>query len=261
MTELISGYKYSSGVGYVVLPIDISREEYVQYCLRTETVLMATDDGGYHQSTPVDTLHFQLIEFPDKVGQAGSTVIYLTEEIKNKPFIIGVLKNENIPASSNEGSLKLLKQLDSVYSFLSLSAKNKFASLGCGGDSVLVSIFSQGNDARIKIEATERIDISARVCNLQAFSGVRIATGAKSTTIFQQTESENNFQGRMVIGNGTQAMIRGNKLEAFLNDFISEIASTTVATAIGTQPLINSPKILLFKTRVTELLSTLAFLE
>lgn len=83
----------SAGVGFIILPEDISRDEYLKRCYASCKVSI---NGGYGHGTyrnvyiPKEIL--QLIDFPDKPENWGTPVVWVKDGYSNQPIIIATLK-------------------------------------------------------------------------------------------------------------------------------------------------------------------------
>jgi hypothetical protein len=92
-------------IGYVTLPTDISREEYISYCLKTYTVSIETISGGFYQRVPISSVNLNLIDFPHKPTEKGSQVVFQLED-NGSPIIYTVLERTNLLGDTLEGDMK-----------------------------------------------------------------------------------------------------------------------------------------------------------
>lgn len=84
------------GVGYVIVPPDIDRDEYIETCFRTETVSIYPEIGNCSiNNVPIALSALQDIEFPDENSHFGSQVIYLLHPSQESPIILAVIDKNN----------------------------------------------------------------------------------------------------------------------------------------------------------------------
>ena len=81
-----------SGVGFIVVPDDETRQDYIDTCYRTMTVTMNGGYGyGYISNVKILEEALQKIKFPLKSTERGTAVFWVRENFTNRPIIIGVI--------------------------------------------------------------------------------------------------------------------------------------------------------------------------
>lgn len=84
--------KPACGIGYVIVPPDVDREEYIETCFRTETISMYPEVGGTsYNNVPLALSALQDIEFPGEGDVFGSQVVYLLHPSQRTPIILAVV--------------------------------------------------------------------------------------------------------------------------------------------------------------------------
>jgi hypothetical protein len=85
-----------AGIGYVIIPLGVDLELYIEDCYRSGRISMYGGLGysNMHQ-VPVDREVLQRIKFPDKVGEHGSPVVWVNIPKYNSPVIISCLKHDD----------------------------------------------------------------------------------------------------------------------------------------------------------------------
>lgn len=97
------------GIGYVIIPTDVNKDEYIQYCYLNESVSILPETGGVcYNNVKVSVNCLNDIEFPEK-DNFGSCVVYLLHPTQKIPIIIGVISKHNESVSLNYKLFKLFK--------------------------------------------------------------------------------------------------------------------------------------------------------
>jgi hypothetical protein len=88
-----------TGYGYIVIPQNVDKDEYINDCYLRERVCILTDQGGSMVKDCYITKNaIRDIEFPDiadNKNKTGSAIVFVTDTYNNKPTIIGVLSKED----------------------------------------------------------------------------------------------------------------------------------------------------------------------
>lgn len=90
-TRPVPGVRNSAGIGYIIIPIDVSRDKYIANCYRTSSVSIAFENGGSLDQISVSKNVLREIEFPIDNTQLGSLVLWVNLPKFNHPVIIGVI--------------------------------------------------------------------------------------------------------------------------------------------------------------------------
>lgn len=113
--EINRGAKSSigqSGVGFIVVPDDNTREDYIKDCYRTMTVTMNGGFGyGYISNVKILGDVLQQIKFPLKSTDRGTPVFWVRENFSNRPIIIGVIPEGNFTNLLTEGQGRYVQQV------------------------------------------------------------------------------------------------------------------------------------------------------
>ena len=128
--------------GYVVLPSDVDRTEYISIALRTNTVCIQTAKGEFIKNCPVvhsfvgvNDGFIHALEFPQEVRELGSQVVCLRVPDSNVPLVIGCLARRNISIDlQEEGQMKLFRVSSTGSYIIEGSAINGILNLIASGD-------------------------------------------------------------------------------------------------------------------------------
>ena len=104
VTTQASGVRHPFGFGYVVIPKDADRNVYIESCLRTFTVTMLLENGGWIDNVPVFKSAFNEIEFPETSNELGSQVFWGNIGMLGFPAIVsvGLKTNEFFVVKENQ---------------------------------------------------------------------------------------------------------------------------------------------------------------
>ena len=110
INERINSLTYV-GIGYVIVPSDVNREEYIANCYLTESVSIYPEIGSLsYNNVKVSVNCLNNLEFPEG-GQFGSCVVYILHPTQKIPIIIGILSKTDESFSLNYKLFKLMKSL------------------------------------------------------------------------------------------------------------------------------------------------------
>ena len=136
-----------SGVGYVVVPDDETREEYIADCYKTSTVTIQGGFGyGFINNVPILGHVLQQIKFPNKSDERGTAVFWVRENFYNRPIIIGVMPADNYTNPLTNGQDRIIQQVGDVLVEIYQDASNGVMNMNVVGNS--------DNPAKINIKAS-----------------------------------------------------------------------------------------------------------
>ena len=208
MISIIPGQNYSAGIGYVALPVDLPREQYISLCYKTGTVCVRTEDGGFKNRVPISENDLNLIDFPDDVHKLGSPVVYVTEPIKGSWFIVAIYPTPDKVLDGKEHQFKIRRKIQGGYVEISGSAKDKFLGFTVIGDDkpgeLYLRVTNKGKNSKLKLEVTGDTEItSTKNTIITSFDSTRIETkdpkDKNQKSSFKQTSTENYFESDNII--------------------------------------------------------------
>ena len=101
-----------SGVGFIVVPNDDKREDYINDCYRTMSVTINGGYGyGYISNVKILGDVLQQIKFPLKSTERGTPVFWVRENFTNRPIIVGVIPEGNYTNLLTEGQGRYVQQM------------------------------------------------------------------------------------------------------------------------------------------------------
>ena len=250
-----------SGVGFIVVPDDNAREQYIKDCYRTSTVTMNGGYGyGYISSVKIFPDVLQQIKFPITQYDRGTPVFWVRENFSNRPIIVGILSEDGYTNLLKENQQRIVQQIGNNIVEIFLDANSSLLNINVVGNSETPSTIniknSSGSDKSVlNIETDGQASISANSI---------IATSRKEFNIFlknskneelisiigdeEKTEYKDHFNNKIIsdkdkvniqvdkkfdINEGKEPMVLGNTLADLLNEFLAAVQKITVISPVG----------------------------
>jgi Fe-S cluster biogenesis protein NfuA len=271
------GEMFAAGIAYVIIPPDVSRDKYIRECYKTSTVSIFSEFNGVSNRVHVDTFTLSFIQFPEVKEQMGSAVSFLLDPVHKKPIIVGLFNKTDQLSDLKEHQFKFSRELNGNFVELSGSPKSKNLAIGVSADEggeVSINVKSRDNSGNVQINVDGN-------CNVTSTNDTTLKQHGKLTLITENindeeelTFEEHTSTGRhimsreekldtdkLIINEGKENFVLGQKLKAFLDSFITEVGKTTVTTSMGRMPILNKVQVEQFKKKTDELLSEIAFID
>lgn len=250
----------SGGVGYLVVPEEIDRVQYIEDCYRTQTVSINAGEGyGYFNAVRCPQNVLENLKFPTE-NNRGTPVLWIKDGMSHLPVIVGWLRKEGDYYALGENQWRTSR----------------------GNDKRNVEVFIDGNTSTLQINvlgdeeepANVQIKLSSQnkdsVFNLSSDNELQL-TGVNKTTLnsckeiqmLVKEEGEKKFQMKYTLkegflyedefGNsircvdklieikseqinhngGNEPMVLGNTLQEVLSDILTAIQKLTVISPTG----------------------------
>ncbi len=242
----------SVGYGYIVLPYNVDRRDFVETAYRKEKVPILPDQGSsYIYDCYITRSALREIEWPIDINGLGSAVVYVTNYFNNKPFIIGVVSKEDQTTLSEEYGITYSKSFNNNKTTIGQNAERGEVLLSVNNvlDAAAIILNSIGQ-AGTKIEFNTSGNIVHRadgIIDLRSIERLLLSVTNNNETNNSSLElDENNVtvrpNERFNVNEGSQPMVLGTELLAQLNTtnaYLStlqsaiETALTTVDTIAG----------------------------
>ena len=98
----------SAGVGFVVVPSEVDRVQYINDCYRTNTLTINGGKGyGYFSGVHADINVMQNIKFPTDEENRGTSVVWVKDAVSQLPVIVAVLRKQGDHYSLDENQYRL----------------------------------------------------------------------------------------------------------------------------------------------------------
>lgn len=250
-----------SGVGFIVVPDDNTRKQYIEDCFRTSTVTINGGYGyGYISSVKIFPDVLQKIKFPITQNDRGTPVFWVRENFSNRPIVVGIISEEGYTNLLKENQQRIVQQIGDNIVEIFLDANSSLLNINVVGASEIPSIIniknSSGSDKSVlNIETDGQASISANKI---------VATSRKEFNIFlknskneelisitgneEKTEYKDHFNNKIVsdkdnvniqvdkkfnINGGKEPMVLGDTLATLLDDMLKAIQAITVISPVG----------------------------
>lgn len=276
--------RYPIGTGWVAIPSNIKRQDYIETCMRVGKIGLFLESGDFLWDIPIDLWRLQQIEFPDKYGEFGSCVAFINIPKHNTPIVVAILSKDDEIQDYVEGILKLRKETNGAYAEIIIDGKTGSITTSVQNSSGskpprIVSLigdrdypaeisntifgkvldYIEGNYTKRAsdfiewiVEDPSKDDKITKITYkkgegynfLDEFSN-NIKTEDKKITI----DSEEILHG----ANANEPAVLGDTLEDIMGDFLDAIVAMTVNTGVGvsTTP-INIPQFEAVRSRLQE---------
>ena len=277
-----------SGIGYVVIPDNDTRDEYINNCYYSCTV---TIDGGYGYSyienVPIPLELLQQIKFPLKEDEVGSRVFWVRENTFNRPVIVGILNNLYEPNGMVAGQNRYVQEINGnvVEIFMDANtAEMNIKVTGSKNNPSKINVISNTNeDSEINITSSGKVKISAKNLIVEAFKDavftlkkndskelLKIESNDTQLKITDQFDNEvtlkdgeiNVVSDKINHNGGNEPMVLGNTLKESLSNLIDAILSMTMVTPTGASSTpMNAAQFIQIKSQLNNILSQKSNLE
>ena len=277
-----------SGIGYVVIPDNDTRDEYINNCYYSCTV---TIDGGYGYSyienVPIPLELLQQIKFPLKEDEVGSRVFWVRENTFNRPVIVGILNNLYEPNGMMAGQNRYVQEINGnvVEIFMDANtAEMNIKVTGSENNPSKINVISNTNeDSEINVTSSGKVKISAKNLIVEAFKDAVFTLKKNDSKELLKIESNDTqlkitdqFDNKVTLkdgeidvisdkinhNGGNEPMVLGNTLKESLSNLIDAILSMTMVTPTGASSTpMNAAQFIQIKSQLNNILSQKSNLE
>lgn len=161
----------SVGVGYVFVPEDRNRDDFVDTCFRTMRMSVIDDNGNPIHNCYITKEVLQQIRFPRNAGEIGDPVVWVCKPFLAQPVVIGTFITSDEPDFRSDQELRVLKQWNQGTIDIHGSPKEGFLTIDVRGEvagnfqlNVLgnetseLNIYSTGN---VAVSANGKVSVKA----------------------------------------------------------------------------------------------------
>lgn len=255
MREKVSQYgiqdesRSSAGVAYIYVPEDFERETFVRNAVRTGhvSILMAQSSERVDNCRVAKHVMNDIV-FPVESGGQGSLVIWVNLPKHELPMIIGVINKSNEVAAQFENEFFLKREIAGSTVEIVGNAKKK----------ILTIDLNAGSDANIVLKSSGTIKVQSPSVNVSATT-----VNAQCNSLTANAANDATLKSKHVLVNSTDIKFKdaseqialGETVKLIVDDLLDALASTTVATAIGAQPLSSAATMLELRAKTEAILS------
>ncbi len=255
------------GKGYVYLPKEIIRDQYLTECLTGGKLSIMTEESGVLHDVYVDKLHLPYLKFPSTPDELGSLVIYITEVTHSQPIIVAILDKDEI-SYMEEDEWQIKKSYQGSVVEISGNAKNSLLHINVvskqtNNPTFLVTVNGAGEKSGdMKIEIGRNLSIISDLLEVSSQKVSLYSRGEDSSSLFNlDNDSIEIDSEKILLNGGTNAMVLGTIFEDFFTKFITSLSQVTVNTSLGRMPLVEKKEIDRFKESIEDFLSTSVYVS
>ena len=278
----------SGGVGYVVVPVEDEREDYINDCYRTHRVTIQGGRGySLFNNVPAPPYVIDSIHFP-KEGEFGTPVIWVKDGVSKLPIIVGYLTKEGEGYIMDKNQYRLIRGngfSKTVEFFIDGEESELQISLLGDADSPAkfkIKINSKNEDSEVDIYCDNKLSITSDKeldLNTSGTFNLNITDAGKTKAFLKYVLGEglvyeDEFKNKITahkgelkvesqkinLGTGAQPLVLGNSLNNLLGELIDTITTMVMAVTLPTAVL--SPpavaKLTTIKGKLDSLLSKLS---
>lgn len=205
----------TAGVGFVVVPDEDSREDYIKDCYRTMKVTINGGTGyGYFSGVNVCPDVMQNIIFP-RESNRGTPVVWVKDAISNLPVIVGYLQSEGEFHFTSQWQYRLKRSNDGRFVEIFVDGDEADLQINILGDktnpaNITIKINSENEDSEFNVYCDNRLSITAK-------NDVNLNTNNKFSVNITTEDKEIKGKIEYEIGTGL-SVISEDSMKIVIND-------------------------------------------
>lgn len=251
----------SAGVGFVVVPSEVDRVQYINDCYRTNTLTINGGKGyGYFSGVHADINVMQSIKFPTDEENRGTPVVWVKDAVSQLPVIVAVLRKQGEYYSLDENQYRLKRGTETRNVEIFVDGNTSDLNITVLGDkdepaNIDIKLSSENADSVLNVTCDNEINIIGNksvnvVTNQKATLKVKEKGEEKMSMSYElgiglnyKDEFENEIvakEGQVDIiskkinhNSGKEPMVLGDTLAKLLDEMLKAIQAITVITPSG----------------------------
>lgn len=262
----------SAGVGFVVVPSEVDRVQYINDCYRTNTLTINGGKGyGYFSGVHADINVMQCIKFPTDEENRGTPVVWVKDAVSQLPVIVAVLRKQGDYYSLDENQYRLKRGTETRNVEIFVDGNTAGLDITVLGDkdepaNIDIKLSSENTDSVLNVSCDNEINIIGnKSVNVVSNSDVKVSIKDKGdvlTFIEAKKEQVNIVSKQIIHSSGKEHMVLGDTLAQLLKDMLSAIMKITVPTSVGSSGTpINTAEFNSISNRVDDILSEISKIE
>lgn len=250
----------SGGVGYLVVPEEIDRVQYIEDCYRTQTVSINAGEGyGYFNAVRCPQNVLENLQFPTE-NNRGTPVLWIKDGMSHLPVIVGWLRKEGDYYALGENQHRISKGNDKRNVELFIDGNTSTFQINVLGDeeepaNLRIKLSSKNKDSVFNISSDNEIQLTGvEKTVLNSNNEIQLLVKEEGEKKFQikytlkegflyEDEFENSIRcvdklieinsEKINHNGGKEPMVLGNTLESILSDILTAIQKLTVISPTG----------------------------
>lgn len=251
----------SAGVGFVVVPSEVDRVQYINDCYRTNTLTINGGKGyGYFSGVHADINVMQNIKFPTDEENRGTPVVWVKDAVSQLPVIVAVLRKQGDYYSLDENQYRLKRGTETRNVEIFVDGNTAGLDITILGDkeepaNIDIKLSSENADSVLNVSCDNEINIIGN-------KSVNVVTNHKATLKVKEKGEEkmslsyelgvglnykDEFENEVVAkdgevdiiskkinhNSGKEPMVLGDTLAKLLDDMLKAIQAITVISPVG----------------------------
>jgi len=162
----LPGEKSFAGIAYLFIPQDVSREEYVNKCLRTNIVSLINENERL-DNVIISQNIINDLEFPEKINEIGSGLAWIRLYPTNQMIAVSIINRKDDLKLDKENQINITRENkyckiniigDPDNSFLNLEIENKDQNKS----EINLKIIGDNPDSKLNISSSGSINIFSK---------------------------------------------------------------------------------------------------
>lgn len=251
----------SAGVGFVVVPSEVDRVQYINDCYRTNTLTINGGKGyGYFSGVHADINVMQNIKFPTDEENRGTPVVWVKDAVSQLPVIVAVLRKQGDYYSLDENQYRLKRGTETRNVEIFVDGNTAGLDITILGDkeepaNIDIKLSSENADSVLNVSCDNEINIIGN-------KSVNVVTNQKATLKVKEKGEEkmslsyelgvglnykDEFENEVVAkdgevdiiskkinhNSGKEPMVLGDTLAELLDEMLKAIQAITVISPVG----------------------------
>lgn len=279
-----------SGIGYIVVPDDTVREQYIANCYRTSTVTMSGGYGyGYICNVRILPDVLQQIHFPLTQDERGTIVFWVRENFSNTPVIVGVIADNEATNLLVENQDRWVQEVDGKYVEIFQDANTALLNINVTGleetpARINIKVSSGSTDSEVNIISDGSVNVDAENISVTLRDTLElnlkdeednelITVTGKDGELLVKDQYENSITmneqnvnitvaNQLNVNTGSEPMVLGNTLVSILDELCTAIEQITVITPVGSSSVpVNIASFTSIQSKLRTILSGIANLD
>lgn len=230
-----------TGMGYVIIPEDVDREQYISSCFRKSRISIIDDVyGNVIHECYITREALENVKFPENVGERGMPVVWVSQQFSQSPMVIGTfVNNEKISLRKDEeihinkfygdGSVNIDGNPKNGTLFIGVSSKkySRIKIFTDGSENSLLEVKSSGTikaESDKRIEATSYGEIEVKVVDPETENESGIKSDKEETIIYaeygeEEDKNDKDFSKTTINKDGftTETKVEDTKYKHYVN--------------------------------------------
>lgn len=280
----------SAGVGFVVVPSEVDRVQYINDCYRTNTLTINGGKGyGYFSGVHADINVMQNIKFPTDEENRGTPVVWVKDAVSQLPVIVSVLRRQGEYYSLDENQYRLKRGTETRNVEIFVDGTTAGLDITVLGDkdepaNIDIKLSSENADSVLNVSCDNEINIIGN-------KSVNVVTNQKATLKVKEKGEEkmslsyelgvglnykDEFENEVVAkdgevdiiskkinhNSGKEPMVLGNTLADLLDEMLKAIQAITVISPVGaTSTPVNAASFAAIQAKLDTIKSKISNLE